>query len=149
MKTLILSAAIIFALSFGANATIADPVNQKVMKTFNMLFEDADNVSWTNAGDNYEAYFTSDNVKTRALLDAKGHLVQTVRYYKENELPANILYNLKKDYKGQEVWGITEVSNSYGVHYRIVLRNDKSYTHLNVNAAGESELVKKFKRGDK
>lgn len=150
MKTLILSAAFILALTGSTFANAADPANENVLRTFGQIFKEAYNVSWSNTGDHFEAYFVGDNdVKTRALLDAKGNLVQTIRYYKEENLPSNVLYTLKKEFKDKDIWGVTEVSNKNGVNYRIVLRDDKNYTHVNANSLGETEVVSKYKRGDK
>ncbi|MCH5719770.1 hypothetical protein [Niabella hibiscisoli] len=149
MKTLILSAAVILTLSFNASAATAKPVNDKAQKTFNLLFKDADNVKWSEAGESYEAFFDSEGIKTRVTIDAKGNLIQTIRYYKENSLPANVLYNVKSDYKGKEIFGVTEVTNKNGVNYRIVLKDENYYTHINANNSGDTELVAKHKRGDK
>ncbi len=149
MKNLILSAAVIFTLSFNAAASNANPVNDKAQKTFNLLFKDADNVKWSEAGESYEAFFDSEGIKTRVTIDTKGNLLETIRYYNESSLPANVLYNVKNDYKGKEVFGVTEVTNKNGVNYRIVLKDDKYYTHINANNSGDTELVVKHKRGDK
>ncbi|HMR82812.1 MAG TPA: hypothetical protein PKE30_06760 [Niabella sp.] len=148
MKSLILSAAIIFALNMNAKAINTDPF-EKALKTFNETFKDADNVSWTNAGRHYEASFEDNDVKTRVKLDAKGNLVQTVRYYKEDKLPATILFAVKKEYAGKEITGVTEVTNKQGVNYRIVLKDDSHYTHINAKDSGETETISKYKRGDK
>ncbi|MGC4233165.1 MAG: hypothetical protein QM594_09310 [Niabella sp.] len=149
MKNLILSAAVMLSLTFSASAASKEPVSEKAQKTFYTIFKDADNVSWSNTGRQYNAFFVADNIKTRAMFDAKGNLVQTIRYYSEEELPENVLYSVKKTYKGKEVFGVTEVANQYGVHYRIVLRDEKTYTHINANNMGETEVVSKYKRADK
>ena len=149
MKNLTLSILVMFTLVVNAAATSLEPTNQKVLKTFTEVFKDVDNVSWTNNGDEFEAYFVTDNVKTRAKLDAKGNLIQTVRYYKEDKLPSNILYTLKKEFAGKEIVGVTEVTNKNGINYRIILSDDKFYTHINANDAGDTEVASKYKRGDK
>ncbi|MCH5716262.1 hypothetical protein [Niabella hibiscisoli] len=98
MKNLILSTAFMLAVIGSASASTVEPANEYVLKTFGQIFKEAINVSWTNTGDHFEAYFVGDNnVKTRALLDAKGNLVQTIRYYKEEDLPSNVLYAVKKN----------------------------------------------------
>lgn len=149
MKNLILSAAMVLTLAFNAAASAVEPVTEKAEKTFNQLFKDADDVRWTNTGNTYEAFFTSDGIKSRATIDAKGNLIQTIRYFGESNLPSNVLYAVKKEYKGKEVFGVTEVANKNGVNYRIVLKDDKNYTHINANSIGDTELVAKYKRGDK
>ena len=148
MKNLILSAVVMLSLVFNASAT-TEPVNQKVLSTFHQVFKDAHRVSWSHTGSYYEAFFEVESVKTRAMLNKRGALIQTIRYYKENELPSNVLYSVKKDFTGNEIVGITEISNKYGINYRIVLRDSKYYTHINADNAGETEVVAKYKRGDK
>jgi hypothetical protein len=150
MKNLILSTALILAITASAFANSTEPANEKVLRTFSEIFKEASNVSWSNAGDHFEAFFVGDNnVKIRALLDEKGNLIQTIRYYKEDDLPSNVLYTVKKEFKNKEIWGVTEVSNKNGVNYRIILKDDKNYIHVNANSAGETEVVSKYKRGDK
>jgi hypothetical protein len=148
MKNLILSAIVILSVTFHAGAAVK-PVNDKAQQTFNLLFKDATNVKWTDAGNNYEAFFNSEGIKTRVTIDAKGNLLQTIRYYNESYLPANVLYNIKNDYKGKDIFGVTEVTDKSGVSYRIVLKDDKYYTHIKANNSGDTELVAKHKRGDK
>jgi len=148
MKTLVLSATFILAVTFNAAASTA-PVNEKAENTFRLIFKDAGHVQWSAAGNLYEAFFIMDDIKTRATIDAKGNLIQTIRYYSEAHLPANVLYSIKRQYRGKEIFGVTEVSNQQGVNYRVVLRDDKTYTHINAGSNGDTELVKKYKRGDK
>lgn len=149
MKTLILSAVLLFSVVLNASATNADPINEKVAKTFSQVFKNVTEVSWNSVGEFFEATFVKATVKTRALFNAKGNLVQTIRYYDESKLPANVLYNVKNDYSKMSIWGVTEVSNDNGITYRIILRDAKKYIHLNVNDAGDTEVVNQYKRGDK
>lgn len=150
MKKLILSAAVLLTVTFSSFAASTDPlVNEKAQKTFHETFKDADDLSWSNAGSNYEALFTIDGIKTRALIDAKGNLIQTIRYYGADKLSPVVLASIKSAYKGKDIFGITEVTNKNGVNYRIILKDSKHYTHINANSAGETELVKRYKRGDK
>lgn len=150
MKNLILSAAVLLTISFTAAATTVEPVvNEKAQKTLTNVFKDADGVKWSRPDSNYEAYFENKGIKTRATIDDEGNLLQTIRYYDENNLPACILYQIKKGYKGKEVHGVTEVTHKNGVNYRIVLKDNKYYTQINANATGETELVSKCTRGDK
>ena len=150
MKNLILSAAVLLTVSFSAIASTAVPVvNEKAQQTFAATFKNVGDVTWSSTGNNYEAFFENDGIKTRVTIDAKGKLLQTIRYYKEDKLPSNVLYNVKNDYKNSEIHGVTEVSNKNGTHYRIVLKDTKTYTHINANQAGDTELVAKYTRGDK
>ncbi|MEE6187376.1 hypothetical protein [Niabella digestorum] len=147
MKALILSAVLFVSVAANA-ASINLPDNEKVVKTFNELFKGASNVTWNNVGKQYEAFFTLASIKTRVTIDQKGRLVQTIRYYGESELPANILYNVKNQYLGKEIFGVTEISNKFGTQYQIVLKDNSHYIHLNANSNGDLELAGKYKRGD-
>lgn len=150
MKTLILSAAVLLTITFNSFAATTDPlINDKAQQTFNETFKNAYDVSWTATGNNYEAFFTVDGIKTRALIDNKGTLVQTIRYYNADKLSSFVLASLQSNYKGMEIFGITEVTNENGVNYRIILMDNKYYTHINANSAGETQMVKRYKRGDK
>lgn len=149
MKNLILSAALLLTVAANAKPIDVYPENEKVVKTFNEVFKEANDVTWNNTGRFYEAFFTIASIKTRAMIDNKGNLIQTIRYYKENELPANVLYSVKKEYAGKDIFGVTEVSNKNGTNYRIILRDEKSYTHINANNIGDTEVVFEYKRGDK
>lgn len=149
MKNLILSTAVILSLSFNAIASPTEPANEKVQNTFHQVFKQADNVNWYSTGNKYEAFFVMDNVKTHATIDSKGNLVQTVRYYTKENLPANIIYSVNKAYKDKTIFGVTEVSNHNGTNYRIVLKDENNYININANSQGETELVSKYIRGDK
>lgn len=146
MKNLILLATVFFSMNVFA-AEKNPTVNEKVLKTFNQVFKDAQNVHWNNGVKYTEATFESGTVKTKAVLDNDGNLLQTIRYYKEEGLPANILYNVQKQYC-HEVWGVTEVSNSKGSVYNVVLKCKKYWYNVKADAGGNVELVKKFKRAD-
>lgn len=150
MKKLILSAAVALTMSFNAFATSDEPVvSAEAQHTLEECFQDADAIIWSDAGNNYEAYFTVNGVKTRALIDSKGKLKQTISYYGAAELPAVVLAEVKSDYKAYEIFGVTEVSNKNGLHYEITLKDDLHYKLIRANSAGESNLVKTYKRGDR
>jgi len=149
MKNMILSAVLLFNVATNSTAANTYPENEKVIKTFNEVFKNARNVIWSGTAHFYKASFFVASVRVSAMLDNKGNLVQTIRYYKEEGLPINTLYATKKDYPHKDIFGVTEVSNKHGVVYKIVLRDEKSYTYINANSSGESEVVAKYKRGDK
>lgn len=149
MKKIILLAALAISITGFAATTATEPDNEKVMKTFNELFKGVNHVSWNETGNYHEAFFSMNNIKTRVLIDNKGKLVQTIRYYKENNLPANVLYSVKRTYSKQNIWGVTEVANNNGTGYVITLNDAKHWYNIKADAAGETELVSKYKRGDK
>ncbi|MBX2921706.1 MAG: hypothetical protein KF746_05915 [Chitinophagaceae bacterium] len=145
----IIFAAVIFLSTTASAASRINPVNEKVMKTFNEVFKNASAPAWNVSGDYYEASFVNASVKTRALFDSKGRLVQTIRYYTEIGLPSNVLYKVKRAYAEKEVCGVIETTNSSGINYSIILKDDKKYIHINADTKGETETVAEYVRGDK
>ncbi|SDE11841.1 hypothetical protein [Niabella drilacis] len=148
MKLFILTA----ALSLGLNAmtaVAANPnVNEKALKTFNAIFTNAQNVQWNTTADYNEASFRSGSISTRAVIDNNGALIRTIRYYKENQLPSNILYKIKKKYDGKEIYGITEVTNGEGTSYNIIVRDDRHIYNVAADNNGSVMQTAKYKRGD-
>ena len=149
MKNLILSAATLLTITFSAGALPVKPVvSEKTHETFSSIFKSAVNVTWSERENSAEAAFTVNEVKTRATFNTKGNLIQTVRYYKEDKLSPVVLAGVRSSFPGKEIHGVTEVSNKNGVNYRIVLKDNKHYTHINANSTGDTEVVSKYKRGD-
>lgn len=148
MKNLILAATIF--LSMNAFATENNPtVNSKVLNTFNKVFKDAQNVQWSTTARYAEASFTTKGaIKTRAFIDTNGNLLQTIRYYKEESLPAQLLYNLKSEYNNHIIWGVVEVSNRKGTLYNITLKDDKYWYHVKMAPNSNMQLDKRYKRGE-
>lgn len=149
MKNMILSAALLFSAAVHSAVAGVYPGNEKVVKTFNEVFKNARNVIWGSTRHFYTVSFSVASAKVHAMLDNKGNLVQTIRYYKEDGLPANIIYAIKKDHPHKDVFGVTEVSNKHGVVYKIVLRDEKSYVYVKANSSGDSEVIVEYQRGDK
>ncbi len=150
MKNLILSVATLLTITYTAAASPVEPVvSEKAKATFSSIFKNATDVTWSETGNNEEAFFTANEVKTRATFDAKGNLVQTIRYYKEDKLSSVVLAGVASSFPGKEIHGVTEVSNKNGINYRIVLKDNKHYTHINANSTGDTEVVSKYNRGDK
>lgn len=146
MKNLILLVTVFFSMNVFA-AEKNPTVNEKVLKTFNLVFKDAQDVQWKTTAKYNEATFNTGDVRTKAILDDNGNLLQTIRYYQEEHLPANILNNIQKKYC-HEVWGVTEVSNSNSTVYNVVLRGKKFWYNVKADARGDVELVKRFRRAD-
>ncbi|HEX7754012.1 MAG TPA: hypothetical protein VF421_01605 [Niabella sp.] len=147
MKLFILTAALLFGLNAMAT-TIHPTVNEKVLKTFNEVFTNAQDVQWSTTAEYSEASFSAGSVTSRAMFDNSGKLIRTIRYYNENHLPSTIIYKLKNKYAGREIYGVTEVTNTEGISYNVVLRDSKNIYNVAVSNDGSITLASKFKRGD-
>ncbi|MCD2424597.1 hypothetical protein LQ567_17585 [Niabella pedocola] len=149
MKLFILTA----ALSLGLNAMAAVPtnptVNEKVIKTFNQVFSEAQNVQWSTTATYSQASFQSGAVATRVMIDNNGALIRTIRYYKENELPSHVLYQIRKKYEGKEIAGVTEISNNEGTSYHIIVNDNRNMYKVTVDNSGSLTQDAKYKRADR
>lgn len=147
MKNLILFAALFLSLT--AVATESNPTaSEKALKTFNEVFKNAKNVHWSFTTTYQQASFEANAIKSKATFDNDGNLVQTIRYYKETNLPANIRFRINKKYNKAEVWGVTELSNSEGIIYNIVLRSNTHFYILKCDSHANLELMSKYRRSD-
>lgn len=149
MKRIILFAVLLMTIGASAGTPRILPENEKVATTFARIFKDAGNVRWSRSGNFYDAFFSVASVKIRARLDKNGKLVRIIRYYKEDNLPVNILCSIKKDYPDKEVWGVIEETRASNVDYRIVLRDEKNYIHIGADSQGEITVLAKYNRSDR
>jgi len=87
-------------------------------------------------------------MQIRAQYSDDGTLLKTIRYYGEKNLPSNILAKLKKKYKGQEIYGVTETVCADEVTFVINLRDGENWYTVKSDVYGNMELADKFKRAD-
>ncbi len=124
-------------------------VNEKVLKTFDMLFAKAENVSWRTTELSNEASFELNNIKVRAVIDNYGQLIRTIRYYREEHLPAAIRYRLKKKFENKEIRSVSELSDNDHITYYITLTDEKYLVNIVVDDAGQVIQSRKYTRADR
>ena len=124
-------------------------VSQKVLQSFHSVFTQATHVMWTENADNYYVTFNQNDMSLKISYDKEGNLLNSVRYYKEQRLPLNIMYKVKKAYPSNKIDMVTEVSTPEGTVYFLQLKDDKNWTIVKANESGELEVTDKFARLDK
>jgi len=144
-KNLITAACIAGFLSLTAFSAKAD-INQKVLTSFHSVFSKASNVKWTEYQDHYYVSFKQNDILIKANYDMAGNIMSSIRYYKEQHLPLNILCKIKKLYSSKAVDMITEVNNENGTAYFIQLKDDKGWTIVKSDEAGSFEVTDKFSK---
>ncbi|MCF3107460.1 hypothetical protein LL912_01580 [Niabella sp. CC-SYL272] len=148
MKRIVCMVAAFFVLSAGA-VNENPVVNEKVLKTFDMLFGKAENVTWSTTAANNEASFDLNDIKVRAVIDHNGQLIRTIRYYRENHLPAAIRYSLKKKFENKEIRSVSELSANDEVTYHVTLMDEKYLVNAVVNSTGQVIESKRYIRADR
>lgn len=119
-------------------------ISKKALQSFHSVFGDAKHVKWTEYADRYIVTFTQDDILIKASYDKDGNLLSSTRYYKEQHLPLNILYKVKKDYPDKKIDIVTEVSNSDGTVYFMNLKDSKGWMIVKSNQSAEIEVTDKF-----
>ncbi len=147
MKKIILSLAILVSIVAGA-AVPPFEVNEKVLKAFKETFTLAQNVTWHEYENFYQANLNLDEIQVRAQYDQEGALLKTIRYYGEKHLFPNIASRLKKKFANREVFGVTETTSENEVSFLITLKDEKNWYVLKSDIYGNFEQTEKFKRAD-
>src|SRR5688500_1779638 len=124
MKKLLIALALLAGLSSYA----APPeISEKVLKAFRETFTDAKNVEWNEYDNYYSVKFKQTNIDTMVRYNKEGDIIQTTRYYFEQNLPPMILAKVKKRYANKTVYGVTEIASESDVVYYIVLEDEKNW----------------------
>jgi hypothetical protein len=144
-RNLINAACLAGLLSLSAFSAKAD-VNQKVLKSFHSVFAKATNIKWTEYQDYYNVSFYQNDVLVRANYDMSGNIISSIRYYKEQHLPLNILWKVKNEYSSKAIDNVTEVSTPDGIAYFIQLKDSKGWTIVKSDESGSLEVTDKYNK---
>ena len=121
-------------------------VNEKLLKAFKETFPQAAEVSWQELDESYVVNFMEGEVRTRITYDKEGNFTSSIRYYKEQNLPVNILCKLKKKYASEKIFGVTELTTDSHIEYYVKLENDVNWISVKSDGEGNLEQVDKYKK---
>lgn len=141
-------------LAFAASVSIcftlmaAEPlrVNDKVLQAFEQTFKNASGVVWYEYNNSFEVKFMHNSIKCNISYDKEGSILNTIRYYGEQELPLLIRAKLQKQFPGKKVFGVTEISSESMLDYYIVLEDATTWRHVKCSATGNVESYKKYRK---
>ena len=148
MKKTLFTIACLSGLLFTGVISASAEVSQKTLQSFRSVFTGAVQVKWTEYADHYNVSFLQNDILIKAEYDREGNMLNSIRYYKEQRLPLNILYKVKKAYPSEKIQSITEESNAESTTYHIQLKGEKSWTILRSDESGNLEVSDKFDRAD-
>ncbi|MEO7961744.1 MAG: hypothetical protein ABIR19_09360 [Ginsengibacter sp.] len=133
-----------------ATTVSAIPVNEKVLKVFATSFPEVKGTTWYNYDTYYAVYFTNpDDSKCRIEYDFHGNILATTRYYSSELLAPFIRARVSEKYPGKNIFGVTEVNNTNGLTYHIVLEDENKWYNVLSDAAGSISLEKKLNKAGK
>ena len=101
---------------------------------------------WHESNGRFEVSFRQDNAAVKVLYDAEGNMLECLRYYNEAQLPMLLRVQLKKEYGGKKVFGVTEYSSNRDVIYYITLEDEKNWIMLVSDGGANLQVDKKYKK---
>lgn len=140
---------LIAGLMAGIVAFATPEPTEHVLKAFKETFRTAKNVTWHEYKNFTQFNFNQNEVQVRAQYSDDGTLIKTIRYYGEKNLLPGVVSELKKRYKGKEIFGVTETASDNDLSFVINLRDNDNWYVVKSDAYGNLEQTDKFKRADK
>ena len=121
-------------------------VNEQVLKSFHSLFPRATHIKWVEYPNYFYVAFTQNDIQVRGYYDTLGNLLSAIRYYKQQDLPLNILQTVQKNYPGKKITVVTETSTKDQIEYYVHLEDQKNIMIVKTGAIVSFELVEKFRK---
>ncbi|HVK46905.1 MAG TPA: hypothetical protein VM488_03660 [Pseudobacter sp.] len=134
-------------VSAAASAYTAPDPNEKVLKSFNETFSNAEEVKWAEYENYYTVSFVSGKIRAKVNYDKEGNMMGSTRYYAPNLLPIGILNQVKKAYPKKSLFGVTEITANGEVNYYIKMEDPKFWTTIKVDDSGNSSVYERYKKG--
>ena len=147
MKKIILVWAL--ALVVGLNSSFAGTgteISEKVTKSFQKEFVNAQNVQWEQGKDFVRAIFTQNDQVMFAYFNPDGDLLAVTRNILAGQLPINLLTDVKKNYGSYWITELFEIAMNNETSYYITLQNGEQKVILKSNGTNGWELFKKEKK---
>jgi len=123
MKKIILSIAILLALTGTSFAKTTTKINERVFASFKNDFHQASDVKWDVTSSYIMATFQLDRDIMYAYYDFQGNLIGLVHNILTSSLPVRLQKDIKKHYANYWVSELFQVTNDDGVYYYIQLKN--------------------------
>jgi hypothetical protein len=143
MKKIVVCAAVLFM----ALSAFAAP-GSKLVKKFTETFPNAENVRWSDDKDGFFVSFHQHGNFEKVFYDKDGDFVCSWKYSNGNDLPTNILLQLKHRFGESTINGVTELTQGEGSVYEIKLSTKDKWYAVQTAADGGISDVKKYKRHD-
>jgi hypothetical protein len=135
MKQVILSIATVLMMVVsafaGVNEGVKDEVNSQAAQSFKRDFVNARNISWEKRQDYVKVTFSLNEQVLFAYYNNTGELQAVVRNITSDQLPINLLTDLKKDYGDFWISDLFEIAS-----------NDQTTYYITVESANKTIVLK-------
>ncbi len=142
-KILMISSLLLGAVTFAGTPT---EINEKVLTAFRQTFTTARDVVWYEYGDSYTVNFKQADIKTRVHYDKNGNILESYRYYQEEQLPPQIVSRIRKKFAGKQIFGVTERSSENDIAFYIMLEGEKDWLIVRSDINGYMEVEQRYNK---
>ncbi|HEX4373504.1 MAG TPA: hypothetical protein VHZ50_09410 [Puia sp.] len=147
MKQTILAMAIMLMTGLtGAFAKNNEGISNEITTSFNKDFVTATNVSWNKQKDFTKATFTMNNQVMFAYYDESGNLIASARNILSEQLPINLMNDLKKGYSNYWISELFEMDKDGQASYYVTLENANETLILKSSSFNGWSTYKKSKK---
>lgn len=147
MKKIIVSLSML--LTIGVVAVFATPnttPDPRVEKVFKKEFAGAEYVKWSEDAGYISVSFILNSHRIQAWFSKDAELLGSIRGISYSQLPMLVIRSLQTRFSEPVMIEITEVMNSEGTHYKVILENkDKKYK-VSIQPDGNIEETQKLKK---
>ncbi len=134
-----------FICSRDLHAAPAPSVDRLLLKAFAAAYPSAEKIMWTEQKGLFTVHFLDHNVRSVMEYDAKGRMVQSIRYYADPAmLPQNVSWEWHRQFSDKTLFGITEVSDGKTTAWFLKGEDAKQWITVKASADGGMQLVETF-----
>jgi hypothetical protein len=147
-KQVILSIATMLMMGISAFAGVNDEVkvSQQAQQSFKRDFTNARNISWEQKQDFVKVTFSLNEQVLFAYYNNNGELQAVVRNIVSDQLPINLLADLKKDYNDFWITDLFEIASDDQTAYYVTLENANKKIVLKSESASNWNVFSKTKK---
>jgi hypothetical protein len=147
MKQTILAMAMMLMTGLtGAFAKNNEGISNEITTSFNKDFASATNVSWNKQKNFTKATFTMSNQVMFAYYDENGNLIASARNILSEQLPINLMNDLKKGYSNYWISELFEMDKDGQASYYVTLENADETLILKSSSSNSWSTYKKSKK---
>ena len=147
MKQTILAVATLITLSTGsAYANKGEDVSNTVISSFSHDFSSAKNVNWQKEKNYVKATFTLNEQVMYAYYNAQGEMIGAVRNILADQLPINLVTELRNGYNGYWITDLFEMASGGETTYYVTLESADQIIVLKSNGSNSWEVYQKTKK---
>jgi hypothetical protein len=151
MKKIILACILALIFSPSVIAKSDSSTNEKVLAVFQKTFPEAKNPIWhsfEHLGHTfYEVYFKNDdNSSHKITYFNNGLLVQSLSYYKKENLNPVVRAKVAEEFPGKEIFSVTEKYYAGNVTLYINIEGEDSWHNIQISPMGHILKREKFNK---